>query len=167
MNTVRILDIIEATTVDGPGFRAAVYFAGCAHQCQGCHNPQSWHFDGGEEVSVETLANRLLDTGLDVTLSGGDPAYQAVEAAMLARKIRDVGHTVWLYTGFTFEELISTAAGRNLAESVDVVVDGPFVESLRDIRLQFRGSSNQRIIDSQASLSSNSIVLWHSSFAAD
>lgn len=164
---MRILDIIEATTVDGPGFRTAVYFAGCAHQCQGCHNPQSWDFGSGGEVSVEVLADRLLATGLDVTLSGGDPAYQATEAAMLARKIRDAGHTVWLYTGFTFEELISTAAGRNLAESVDVVVDGPFVESLRDIRLQFRGSSNQRIIDSQASLLHNSIMLWHSDFAAD
>lgn len=167
MNTVRILDIIEATTVDGPGFRAAVYFAGCAHQCPGCHNPHSWNFDGGDEVSVEALADRLLGTGLDVTLSGGDPAYQPAEAALLAHKIRDAGHTVWLYTGFTFEELISTAAGRNLAEAVDVVVDGPFIESRRDIHLQFRGSSNQRIIDSQASLSSDSIVLWHSSFSAD
>lgn len=166
-NCMRILDIIEATTVDGPGFRTAVYFAGCAHRCPGCHNPQSWDFEGGRDVNVGELAGELLDTGLDVTLSGGDPAYQAAEAAMLARAVRATGHTVWLYTGFTYEELISTPAGRNLAGAVDVVVDGPFVESLRDIHLQFRGSSNQRIIDSQASLSSGEIVLWHSPFAAD
>ncbi|MDE5626963.1 MAG: 4Fe-4S cluster-binding domain-containing protein, partial [Candidatus Amulumruptor sp.] len=94
-----ILDIIEATTVDGPGFRTAVYFAGCAHRCPGCHNPQSWDFEGGAEVSVEALADRLLEAGLDVTLSGGDPAYQAAEAALLARAVRSAGHTVWLYTG--------------------------------------------------------------------
>ncbi|MDE7150835.1 MAG: anaerobic ribonucleoside-triphosphate reductase activating protein [Candidatus Amulumruptor sp.] len=164
---MRILDIIEATTGDGPGFRTAVYFAGCAHRCPGCHNPQSWDFEGGAEVSVEALADRLLEAGLDVTLSGGDPAYQAAEAALLARAVRSAGHTVWLYTGFKFEQLISTAEGRRLAESVDVVVDGPYVESLRDNRLPFRGSANQRIIDSQASLSADSVALWHSPFAVD
>ncbi len=161
---MRILDIIEATTVDGPGFRAAVYFAGCAHDCPGCHNPQSHPFDGGYEITVSDLDRRLAVMDLDVTLSGGDPAYQADEAAALARAIRHRGHTVWLYTGFHFDDLIATPRGRALAESVDVIVDGPYIESLRDTRLQFRGSSNQRIIDAPASLAAGRPILWSSSF---
>lgn len=161
---MRILDIIEATTVDGPGFRAAVYFAGCAHACPGCHNPQSHPFDGGYEISVDDLDSRLAAMDLDVTLSGGDPAYQAGEAAALARAVHRRGHTVWLYTGFTFDELTATPAGRLLAESVDVIVDGPFIQARRDTRLQFRGSSNQRILDAPASLAAGTPVIWSSSF---
>lgn len=161
---MRILDIIEATTVDGPGFRAAVYFAGCAHACPGCHNPQSHPFDSGYEISVEELASSLIEMGLDVTLSGGDPAYQAVEAARLAGMMHSAGRSVWLYTGFNFDELLADADRRRLVESVDVVVDGPFIESKRDINLQFRGSSNQRIIDTEASLRAGRAVLWHSEF---
>lgn len=161
---MRILDIIEATTVDGPGFRAAVYFAGCGHDCPGCHNPQSHDFNGGHEIAVEDLAERLLATGLDVTFSGGDPAYQAAEASALADILHRNGRNVWLYTGFKFEDLIATAAGRRLAGSVDVVVDGPFILGLRNTGLQFRGSSNQRLIDSRRSLDENDIVIWASSF---
>lgn len=161
---MRILDIIEATTVDGPGFRVAVYFAGCAHDCPGCHNPQSHDFSGGRFITVGDLAAELLATGLDVTFSGGDPAYQPEEASALAEILRSNGRSIWLYTGFTFEQLIATDSGRKLAESVNVIVDGPFVQALRDAKLQFRGSSNQRIINARQSLNENRIVLWHSDF---
>lgn len=159
---MRILDIIEATTVDGPGFRSAVYFAGCSHACPGCHNPQSHAFDSGTEVSVDDLAARLIASGLDVTLSGGDPAYQPVEAAALARRLHEAGLTVWLYTGFTFEELMKHPQRSELARAVDVVVDGPFIESLRDIHLQFRGSANQRLVDAPRSIAEGRIMEWHS-----
>ncbi|MCM1028928.1 MAG: anaerobic ribonucleoside-triphosphate reductase activating protein [Pseudoflavonifractor sp.] len=161
---MRIIDIIEATTVDGPGFRAAVYFAGCAHACPGCHNPHTHPFDAGYETTPAELAARLLTMDLDVTLSGGDPAYQPEEAAELARAIRHGGHTVWLYTGFTFEELMASPTRRALLEAVDVVVDGPFIEALRDVKLQFRGSSNQRILDIPASLAAGAPIPWHSPF---
>lgn len=161
---MRILDIIEATTVDGPGFRAAVYFAGCAHACPGCHNPQSHDFGAGREISVDSLAEILLGTGLDVTFSGGDPAYQADEAASLAARLHDAGHTVWLYTGFTFAEMLADPSRRALAEAVDVIVDGPFIEAQRDIHLQFRGSANQRLIDARTSMKEGREVLWHSDF---
>lgn len=161
---LRILDIVEATTVDGPGFRTAVYFAGCGHHCDGCHNPQSWDFDTGIEISVETLARQLLATGLNVTFSGGDPVYQSDEAATLAEKLRGAARTVWLYTGFTFDELLQMPQARRLVNAVDVIVDGPFVLSMRNTNLQFRGSENQRIIDVRQSLASGKTILWESEF---
>lgn len=161
---MRYLDIIEATTVDGPGFRTALYFAGCDHHCEGCHNPQSWAFDSGMEIAVDEMARRLLATGLNITFSGGDPAYQAREATALARTLREAGRTIWLYTGFTYEALMAMARGRELIEAVDVVVDGPFILAERDIHLQFRGSPNQRIIDTRRSLQAGHAVLWESAF---
>ncbi len=86
---MRILDIIEATTVDGPGFRVAVYFAGCGHNCPGCHNPQSHDFSGGYEINVAPLASRLLDSGMNVTLSGGDPVYQVGRIENGLRMVQD------------------------------------------------------------------------------
>lgn len=84
---MRILDIIEGTSVDGPGLRTAIYFAGCLHKCPGCHNPQSWPMDAGKEISTECLINMIEDAGADVTLTGGDPVYQAAEIMPLCREI--------------------------------------------------------------------------------
>lgn len=159
--TIRLLSIVEDTTVDGPGFRTAIYGAGCKHACEGCHNPQSWDMDGGKEVSVEEVMQVILaDPFADVTFSGGDPMFRPEEFAALAREIRRrTRKTIWCYTGFTFEVLLKDEACRQLLELVDVLVDGPFVRSLRDERLRFRGSSNQRIIDVQASLNGK-LTLW-------
>lgn len=161
---MRILDIIEATTVDGPGFRVSVYFAGCAHGCPGCHNPQSHDFAGGYEITPRELADRLLATGLDVSLSGGDPAYQADEVIELADILHSQGRTIWLYTGFTYEELLASAELRPLIEAVDVIVDGPFIMAQRDTNLLFRGSANQRLIDTAKTLACGEVTLWSSSF---
>jgi anaerobic ribonucleoside-triphosphate reductase activating protein len=97
---------------------------------------------------------------LGVTFSGGDPMYQAAGFAELARQIhRRTQKDIWCYTGFTFESLIHQDQRELLAE-VDVLVDGPFIQSLHDSDLLFRGSSNQRLIDVQASLYSGETVLW-------
>ncbi len=161
MTKLRILDIVEDTMVDGPGFRTSIYCAGCRHQCAGCHNPQSWAFDGGEEMTVEQIMRVIeSDPYANVTFSGGDPMYQAAGFAELAREIhRRTNKDIWCYTGFTFESLINEDQRELLAE-LDVLVDGPFIEKLRDGDLLFRGSSNQRIIDVQASLYSGETVLW-------
>ena len=145
---IRVLDIIEDTTVDGPGFRTSIYCAGCAHECKGCHNPQSWDFNGGREMTTEEIMKIIeADPYADVTFSGGDPMYQAEGFAELARAIRQrTDKTIWCYTGFTYEALLKMPKQRELLELIDVLVDGPFVESLRDPDLLFRGSSNQRII---------------------
>lgn len=161
MTKLRILDIMEDTMVDGPGFRTSIYCAGCRHKCAGCHNPQSWAFDGGQEMTVEQILRVIeSDPYANVTFSGGDPMYQAAGFAELAREIhRRTNKDIWCYTGFTFESLISQDQRELLAE-LDVLVDGPFIEKLRDGDLLFRGSSNQRIIDVQASLYSGETVLW-------
>jgi anaerobic ribonucleoside-triphosphate reductase activating protein len=158
---IRVLDIIEDTMVDGPGFRTSIYCAGCNHACPHCHNPQSWDFNVGREMTVREIMNIILaDPYANVTFSGGDPMYQAAGFAELARAIhRQTNKDIWCYTGFTFESLI-TQEQRELLSEIDVLVDGPYVERLRDPDLLFRGSSNQRIINVPASIYTGKIVLW-------
>ena len=145
---IRVLKIIEDTTVDGPGFRTSIYCAGCAYECKGCRNPQSWDFNGGDEMTTEEIMKIIeADPYADVTFSGGDPMYQAEGFIELARAIRErTNKTIWCYTGFTYEALLKMPKQKELLELIDVLVDGPYVESLRDPDLLFRGSSNQRII---------------------
>lgn len=142
----RVLDIIKGTTVDGPGFRTAIYFAGCRHACPGCHNPQSWDFNGGTEMTLEEIMEIIDEEDFDVTLSGGDPMYHPEEIATLAEAIQSSGHKVWLYTGFTIEEILADERLSLPLPYLDAIVDGPYIEALRDPDLPFRGSSNQRIL---------------------
>ncbi len=146
---IRILDILEETMADGPGLRTSIYCAGCAHHCPGCHNPQSWDFKGGYEVTVDELLEVIkADEFANVTFSGGDPFYQVEAFTELARRIKEeTGKTIWCYTGFTYEEIQEDPRLSQLLPYLDVLVDGPYVEALRDTDLRFRGSSNQRIID--------------------
>ncbi len=143
---MRVLDVIRGTTVDGPGFRTSIYLAGCRHRCPGCHNPQSWDFNAGTETDIDTLMEIIEEEDFDVTLSGGDPLYHPEDVAEIARRVRELGHTVWVYTGFTWEEIQRDPAMLAALRDVEAIVDGPYVESLRDPDLPFRGSSNQRII---------------------
>lgn len=132
--------------MDGPGFRTSIYFAGCRHACPGCHNPQSWDFDGGAEMELDEIMEIVREEDFDVTLSGGDPLYQPEVVGELARRIRETGHTVWVYTGFTWEQIQESPRLLNALNDVEAIVEGPFIETLRDTDLRFRGSSNQRII---------------------
>ena len=158
---IRVLDIIEDTMVDGPGFRTSIYCAGCSHRCPGCHNPQSWAFDQGHEMTTDELMKIIMsDPFANVTFSGGDPMYQAAGFAELARAIRQQSNKdIWCFTGFVYESLIHEDQ-RALLEQIDVLVDGPFIQELHDPDLLFRGSSNQRLIDVQASLYAGKTVLW-------
>ena len=151
---IRVLDIIEDTMVDVTGLRTSIYCAGCAHHCPGCHNPQSWDFGGGRMMSTDEIMDVIkADPFADVTFSGGDPMYQADGFAELAEAIkRETDKTIWCYTGFTFEELLADVTKHKLLNMIDVLVDGPFIQSLRNPDLPFRGSSNQRIIDVQKSM---------------
>ena len=118
---IRVLDILEDTMVDGPGFRTSIYCAGCSHQCKGCHNPQSWAFDGGREMTTAQIMKIIMaDPFANVTFSGGDPMYQAAGFAELARAIHEyTNKDIWCYTGFTFESLIQEDQ-RELLELIDV-----------------------------------------------
>lgn len=159
---IQVLDIVEDTMVDGPGFRTSIYCAGCRHNCTGCHNPQSWDFEGGHPMTTEDLMRVIeADPYANVTFSGGDPMYQPEGFAELAKAIRErTEKTIWCYTGFTFEALMTNPRQRALLELIDVLVDGPFVKARRDETLCFRGSSNQRILDVPASLKAQQAVQY-------
>ena len=146
--TLRILNILEQTMADGPGFRTAIYCAGCAHRCPGCHNPQSWDFGAGYDVTVDELMEIIrADEMSDVSFSGGDPFYQAVAFTELARRIKtETGKNIWCWTGFTLEEIQADPTMAQMLPWIDVLVDGPFLLEQRDTSLLFRGSPNQRII---------------------
>lgn len=145
---IRILDILEETMADGPGLRTSIYCAGCAHHCPGCHNPQSWDFNAGREATVdELLAVIKEDKFCNVTFSGGDPLYQVEAFTELARRIKEeTGKNIWCYTGFTYEEILADSRLSMILPYIDTLVEGPFIQELRDPDLHFRGSSNQRII---------------------
>lgn len=145
---IRVLDILEETMADGPGFRTSIYCAGCAHHCPGCHNPQSWDFMGGREMSVQELLDVVkADEFSNVTFSGGDPLYQVEAFTELARRIKEeTGKNIWCYTGFTYEEILADSRLSMILPHIDTLVEGPFIQELRDPDLHFRGSSNQRII---------------------
>lgn len=145
-NTYKVLDIIRGTTVDGPGFRTSIYLAGCSHRCPGCHNPQSWDPENGIEMTLDEIMKIVKEEEFDVTLSGGDPLYNPEGAILLAKTIKEAGFGLWLYTGYTIEEIRDSETLCAILKYVDAVVDGPFIQDLSDTDLQFRGSSNQRII---------------------
>jgi anaerobic ribonucleoside-triphosphate reductase activating protein len=161
MSTISILEIVEDTTVDGPGFRTSVYSSGCPHHCPGCHNPQSWNIDNGHQVETEEILKVILDDPFaDVTFSGGDPMFQPQGFTELAKAIKlQSSKNIWCYTGFLFEDLLKSPVQKALLENIDVLVDGRFVEALKDEELRFRGSSNQRIINVPASLERGEIII--------
>ena len=161
--------IEEESYVDGEGIRFALFVQGCPHHCAGCHNPQTFDFDGGRLIELDELIERIGSNPLlsGVTLTGGEPLCQLGSLTKLARAVKSMGLTVWCYTGFTFEELIggvehffSADEIKNFLRYVDVLVDGPFIEERRDLTLNFCGSSNQRLIDVPRTLSARSVVEW-------
>ncbi|MBD5357248.1 MAG: anaerobic ribonucleoside-triphosphate reductase activating protein [Bacteroides sp.] len=151
---------MRGTTVDGPGFRTSIYLAGCNHRCPGCHNPQSWDKNSGTLMSLDEIIKIVKEEDFDVTLSGGDPLLNPMKTSKLISALKDDGRNVWIFTGYTWEEIISMPELLHAVELADVVVDGPFIESLKDRDLLFRGSSNQRLIDVQTSLSTHSLRRW-------
>jgi anaerobic ribonucleoside-triphosphate reductase activating protein len=160
MTKLAILDIVHDTTVDGPGFRTAIYAAGCVHQCPGCHNPQSWDIANGSFYSIDALLGIVGENEFsNVTFTGGDPLMQVDGFSELARCIkRETGKSIWCYTGFLYEQIIRSTRLSQILPYLDVLVDGRYMKALRDEDLQFRGSRNQRIIDVRESLAKNKVV---------
>lgn len=153
---LRIASLIDDSIVDGSGLRYAIYVQGCPHRCPGCHNPQTHDFAGGQvmdtaEIWTEIRENPLLS---GITFSGGEPFSQPKPLLELAKKAHDEGLSVWAYSGWTFEELLSQGDENRkaLLRETDVLVDGAFQQDQRSLELSFRGSKNQRLIDVQTSL---------------
>lgn len=163
---MRILKIFKETISDGPGFRYSIYFSGCSHGCSGCHNEDSWDSEQGKilddeyfkKIISEIKANKMLN---GITLSGGDPFYNPKELLDLLVKIKkemeDIN--IWCYTGYTIEQLINNEIMRESLKYLDTLVDGRFVEELYQPDLDFRGSSNQRIIDVNEYLKAKNLIL--------
>lgn len=151
---MRLSGIVEESIVDGPGLRYVLFTQGCPHHCKGCHNPQTHDFEGGFPFTAEAALAQIAENPLlaGVTLSGGEPFEQARALCAVAEGVQAMRKNVMAYTGYTFEALLARNDHwtNRLLELTDVLVDGPYVESLRDLELQFRGSSNQRLLDRAA-----------------
>ncbi len=162
---IRIAGTVNDSIVDGDGIRFVVFVQGCIHNCDGCHNPQTHDFSGGFETDTDSLLEKILANPLldGVTFSGGEPFCQPAPLYELGKKVKENGLNLVCYTGFTFEELLEISKQdenvKNLLGICDVLIDGPFIMSKKNLLLKFRGSENQRILDVKKSLSERKAVL--------
>ena len=161
---IRIAGTVNDSIVDGPGLRFTVFTQGCPHHCPGCHNPETHDPMGGRDADTEDIIKDMLRNPLlsGVTLSGGDPMLQPAPCLQIARAAHRNELNVWLYTGYTWEQLCASNDPDRMAllAEADVLVDGPFIAAERSLELKYCGSRNQRLIDVKASLSAGCIVLW-------
>lgn len=158
---LNLAGIAGDSIVDGPGIRTTFFAQGCPHHCPGCHNPETWPFEGGTPMAEEDLVEIVRQNPLcrGVTFSGGEPFAQAAGFARLARLLRAEGYEVASYTGYTLEALLAgTPEQRELLEQLDVLIDGPFLLSERSLELNFRGSRNQRVLNVPDSLKQGQAV---------
>jgi anaerobic ribonucleoside-triphosphate reductase activating protein len=146
---IRYGEILAESIVDGVGLRTVVFLQGCPRHCPGCHNPSLLSVDGGNEVTEEELSELILTkiTPLHrgITFSGGDPLMQAEALYKVIKLIRrkSPGLNIWVYTGYVYEEICRLP----ILNIIDVLVDGPFIAEEKDLRLVWRGSANQRVIN--------------------
>lgn len=159
-----ISGFIEESVVDGEGVRSVVFISGCRHHCQGCHNPETWSFAHGKPFTLDeqmNIINRVKDNPLieGLTISGGDPVYSSEEVIDFIKlyKRHFPEHSIWLYTGFTYEEVLEQH--RDLLEEIDVLVDSLFDKSKQSYSCRFKGSTNQRVIDVKESLRLEDIII--------
>lgn len=154
--TIRLADanLLTDSIVDGEGLRSVIWTQGCSHNCKGCHNPETHDFNKGIEVPIEDVKSKMKDLTLQdgITLSGGDPFFQAEACTEIAKYAKELKLNVWAYTGFLFEDLIKNEKTRELLKYIDVLVDGKFMIDKKSLNLKFRGSSNQRIVNVKKSL---------------
>lgn len=160
---IRLAGMIYESLSNGPGLRRVLFSQGCGHKCKNCFNPHTHSFTGGELLDMDEIIEGIVNNPMirGVTFSGGDPLEQAEKFSYIARKVKEKGKTVWVYTGYTFEEILSKAGEKEgwetLLNYTDVLVDGKFDTNRGNEKLKFRGSSNQRIIDIKKSLDTREI----------
>ena len=165
--TVRLAGIAYESLVNGPGMRRVFFAQGCKHKCEGCFNPETHSFDGGEIMDMDNLIKDVLDNPMlkGVTFSGGDPIEQAHSFTYMAKAFKNSNLSIWCYTGYTFEELLEAmkvdTSLRDFLNNIDVLVDGKFEINNKKEGLKYKGSSNQRIIDVKESLKQNKVVIMN------
>ena len=164
--------IKECDVANGPGVRVSLFVSGCNHHCKGCFNEEAWNFHYGNEFTQETIDRVLKDLDKDyiegLSLLGGEPLEHANQKGLLPliKQVKEKfpNKSIWCYTGFDFEKDVMGNMYKNwdetkeLIKDIDVIVDGKLQEELKNPSLQFRGSSNQRLIDVQKSVKENQIV---------
>ena len=156
-------NITKDDMLNGDGLRVVLWVAGCAHACPGCHNPETWEADSGipfdQAAKDELFAELEKDYISGVTFSGGDPLFPGNRETVgaLCREIRQrfPDKTIWIYTGYRWEQISELA----ILDTVDVLVDGRFEQALSDTALHWRGSANQRLIDVQRTHAAHEIIL--------
>lgn len=165
---LRIAGIVQDSIVDGPGIRYVIFTQGCPHHCRGCHNPQTHDFSGGKDADTEEILSQIFENPLasGVTFSGGEPFEQAEALVPIAEAVKGRGRNLMIYTGYLFEQLqkMENPGVQRLLELSDILVDGPFLLEQRDLTLQYRGSSNQRVIDMAKTRRTGKIELYRSEY---
>ncbi len=170
---MNVAEIKKCDIANGPGVRVSLFVSGCTHHCPGCFNKVAWDFDYGipftEAVRQEILTALMPDYIQGLTLLGGEPLEPVNQQALLPflKKVRECcpEKNIWCYSGYTFEQITGemcekVSYTKELLALLDVLVDGRFVESKKDITLRFRGSGNQRIINLPESLAKGEVILW-------
>lgn len=160
--------IDKCSVSNGTGIRTVLWVSGCDVHCRNCHNPQTWDFNSGIPFTEDTMQEILYDLSKPyikgLTLSGGHPLdpRNAPKVLEIVKRVKMVfpNKDIWIYSGYVWENIIKDETLREILKYSDVLVDGAYVDELRDISLPFKGSSNQRIIDVQKSLAENKVVLW-------
>lgn len=159
---IRLAGTVKESIVDGPGLRYTIFAQGCEHNCSGCHNPHTHDIMGGKMYEIDDILSEINDNPLldGVTFSGGEPFLQPAEFLEIARQIPD-NLNIYCFTGYLFEDLLKRRdiVVQQLISEIDVLVDGPFIESERSIELRFKGSRNQRLIDCKKSLVEGRVVV--------
>lgn len=169
---MKYADIKEVDVANGPGIRVSLFVSGCRHACKGCFNYEAWDFDYGKNYEEETreyilgLLDRPFISG--ISFLGGEPLepenQEEVRYLIEAVHARYPEKTVWLYTGFTYEQLQGLMSERPhlkaILDGIDVMVDGKFDSDLKNLRLRFRGSENQRLIDMNRTREQGEVILW-------
>lgn len=153
--------IVSDSIVDGPGIRTTIFSQGCPHHCPGCHNPETWAFGCGTPLDTDSIVEIVRSNPLcrGVTFSGGEPFAQAEAFTELSQALKALGYEVASYSGFTFEELLhGSEAQKKLLNSIDILIDGPFLLSEKSLEIAFRGSKNQRILDVPKSLAAGQAI---------
>ncbi len=149
---------------NGPGIRTTFFLTGCDRNCPNCFNTDYMDFNYGkkwdEDAEKEVISYLKLKEVEGLTVLGGEPFENPMGLLKALKNIRkEIDKTIWVYTGFVFEDLMNIKIAREILEEIDVLVDGEFIEALKDLKLKFRGSSNQRIIDVKKSLQNNKVII--------
>ena len=160
--------IDKCSVSNGLGVRTVLWVSGCNIHCRNCHNPQTWDFNSGIPFTEDTMQEILYDLSKPyikgLTLSGGHPLdpHNAPKVLEIVKRVKMVfpNKDIWIYSGYEWENIIKDETLREILKYTDVLVDGEYVDELRDISLAFRGSSNQRIICVQKSLAESKVILW-------